>query len=72
MIPLAMISEGKEVRLVSVEAGRGLQSRLSAMGLVPGALLTVMKNDFHGPMLIRVNGSRYALGRGMGLKILVQ
>ena len=72
MVPLAMISPGREVRLVSIEAGRGLQGRLSAMGLVPGAMLTVVKNDFHGPMLVRVNGSRYALGRGMGLKILVQ
>lgn len=69
---LAMVENGRRVRLLAVEAGRGLQARLAAMGLVPGVEIEVLRNLAHGPFVIAVKGSRVVLGRGMAHKILVE
>jgi len=67
-----MIESGRRVRLISVQAGQALQSRLTAMGLAPGAKIDVIRNLAHGPFVIAVKGSRIMLGRGMALKIIVE
>ena len=68
-MPLSIIQTGRRVRLVSVDAGRGLCGRLTAMGLIPGVEIEVIRNSPHGPLLIEVMGSRIMLGRGMAQKI---
>jgi len=70
-MPLAIVQTGRRVRLVTVEAGHGLQGRLAAMGLVPGVEIEVLRNSTHGPFLVAVKGSRIMLGRGMAQKIMV-
>ena len=69
---LAMVDEGKRVRLVAVHSGVGLKGRLAAMGLVPGVEIEVVRNRFRGPFVLEVKGSRMMLGRGMAHKILVE
>lgn len=71
-MPLAMVESGKCVRLLAIRAGRGLRSRLAAMGLVPGVDLVVVRNSLNGPFIVSVKGSRVVLGRGMVHKILVE
>ena len=70
-IPLEVVQVGRRVRLLALNAGRGLQGRLVAMGLVSGVEIKVLRNSMHGPILIEVKGSRIMLGRGMAQKILV-
>lgn len=70
-MPLAIVQVGRRVRFVAVDAGRGLQSRLSSMGLVPGVEIEVLRNSLQGPFLIAVKGSRIMIGRGMAQKIMV-
>ena len=69
--PLSTVKEGQKVRLVSVNAGRGLNSRLTAMGLVPDVEITVVNNSHPGPFVISVKDSKMMLGRGMAQKIMV-
>jgi Fe2+ transport system protein FeoA len=71
-MPLTIVTPGRHVRLVGIDAGYGLQGRLAAMGLVPGADIEVLRNSFHGPFLIAVKGSRIMIGRGMAKKIIVE
>jgi Fe2+ transport system protein FeoA len=70
-MPLSMARAGQRVRLVGVNAGRGLQGRLAAMGLVPGEEIEVVRSDVAGPIVVSVKGSRLVLGRGMALKMEV-
>jgi Fe2+ transport system protein FeoA len=70
-MPLTIVQAGRRVRFVAADAGRGLEGRLAAMGLVPGAEIEVLRNSPQGPFLIAVKGSRIALGRGMAQKIQV-
>ena len=71
MMPLTMAQAGTQVRLIAVEAGRGLQARLAAMGLVPGTEIEVISNGLRGPFIIGVKGSRIVLGRGMAQQMRV-
>ena len=69
--PLATMESGSKVRLVSVQASRGLQARLASMGLVPGVEFEVIRRSKSGPFIVSVKGSRVMLGRGMAHKIMV-
>ncbi len=63
---------GSKVKIVAVRAGHGLFGRLAAIGIVDGALVTVVKNSGQGPVVVDIQGSRFALGRGMAEKIEVR
>jgi ferrous iron transport protein A len=69
--PLSHVEPGRTVRLVTIDAGRGLNSRLAAMGLVPNVEITVVNNTHPGPFMITVKNSKMVLGRGMADKIMV-
>ena len=71
-VPLGSVGAGKRVRLVRVEAGQGLMSRLAAMGLCPGVEVLVVSNRGRGPAVVEVKGTRLALGRGMAGSIRVK
>lgn len=71
MIPLAMVEEGKLVRVAKIIGGRGLISRLSSMGIREGEVIKVISNN-RGPVLISIKEMRFVLGLGISHKILVE
>lgn len=71
-LPLSMVAAGRRVKLVAVDAGKGLKGRLTAMGLVPDVEITVIGSGRPGPFIISVRGSKMVLGRGMAHKIMVK
>ena len=71
-MPLTTAKLGQKVRLRSINAGRGLISRLSAMGIVPGVELVVVNTTLSGPMVVMVKDSKVILGRGIALKMMVE
>jgi Fe2+ transport system protein FeoA len=72
LMPLSMVAPGKKVRLVRINGGRNLRSRLAAMGLMPGTDVEVISGGHGGPCVVSVRDSRLILGRGMALKIEVE
>jgi len=69
--PLSAVKAGETVKLAKIEAGRGLNSRLASMGLLPNVEITVVRNSHPGPFVISVKGSKMMLGRGIAHKIMV-
>jgi ferrous iron transport protein A len=69
---LDKVSEGKEVILISIEAGRGLLSRLLNMGLVPGSKIRVLVNKGGGILVISVHDTEISISRGIAQKLLVR
>jgi len=68
---LSEIGGGTRVTVVGIRGGRGIRNRLTAMGLMPGAKITVLLNGGRGPFVVCVKNSRMALGRGVADKIMV-
>jgi ferrous iron transport protein A len=71
-ISLAQVPPGKRARVEAVNSGRGLASRLAALGLIPGTVVTVLGNAGAGPVIIEARGGRLALGRGQAARIIVR
>jgi ferrous iron transport protein A len=55
----------------SERAIRSCQNR-EGMGLRVGKVVEVLSNQGQGPLLLEVDESRIAMGRGMAMKIVVQ
>jgi len=68
---LSTVRAGETVNLARIDAGRGLKSRLAAMGLVSDVEITVVSDGRPGPFVISVKNSKMMLGRGMAHKIMV-
>jgi len=69
--PLALIKDGEAVKIVSIAAGCGLNSRLRAMGLLPGVEIVVVNNRNSGAFVVKMKESKIVLGRGIANKIMV-
>jgi len=70
MLPLGMLREGEEGRVVTVAGGRGCIRNLMAMGIVPGKRIRVLGRR-GGAMLVSVNGTKFVIGRGLAMKVMV-
>lgn len=70
---LDAVEEGKEVIIKEILGGQGVKRRLYNLGIYPGIKVKVIKNALvFGPILVEVQGSEVALGRGMAAKVDVE
>jgi len=68
--PLPMAPEGARVRIHLLRGGKGLEMRLTSMGLNVGSEL-VVSHHRGGRMVVLRGETRLALGAGMAHKIMV-
>ncbi len=68
---LSQVAVGQTVLVLGLQGGRAVSERLAEFGLVPSARVSVLRNSSHGPLLVAVQGSRLALGRGEAAKVRV-
>ncbi|MHC1625088.1 MAG: FeoA family protein [Methermicoccaceae archaeon] len=70
-MPLIMVPEGSECTIRGINAGRKLSKRLAEMGFTENTRIQVLQSH-GGPLIISLNGSRYTIGRGVAMKIMVE
>jgi len=70
-MPLTKIKEGLKAKLLTIEGGRQMRTRLAALGLLPGTEIEVIQNSGKGPFVVSVRGSRIVIGRGMASRVQV-
>jgi Fur family ferric uptake transcriptional regulator len=70
-IPLAMAAPGEVVRIAGFLGGRGMERRLTSMGLHQGAQVEIINSSGPGPIIVASRQTRIALGHGMASQILV-
>ncbi|PKO03892.1 MAG: ferrous iron transport protein A [Chloroflexi bacterium HGW-Chloroflexi-5] len=68
---LAEIKTGIVVTLQTIKVGSELTSRMTSLGLTPGASIEVLQNFGRGPILVNVRGTHVALGRGEARRLMV-
>ena len=49
-----------------------LQRRLEALGMTSGTSVSVLNSKSHGTLIIKVRGTRFAVGRGISKNIKVK
>lgn len=73
MIPLALIEEGEKVEIVDlIKKGKTMSCHLRDIGVFVGKVVEVINNQRHSPILLKIDDSRIAIGRGMAMKIIVR
>jgi Fur family ferric uptake transcriptional regulator len=72
LMPLTMAKPGERLVLRDFNGGSGVRLRLLTMGLRPGDEIEVISNSNQGQIAIAVDFKRFALGRGLAQKILVE
>jgi ferrous iron transport protein A len=55
-----------------LRGGEEFTHRMASLGFTPGVEVEVMQNYGRGPILVTVRATRVALGRGEGLKLLLE
>jgi len=71
-VDLSQARSGMVVRVKELLGGQRAITRLREIGLVEGSLVKVIDNPIIGPIIIEVNGTKIALGRGMARKVIVE
>lgn len=69
---LSALRTGEHGEVVELAGGRGLLSRMTALGFTPGADVKVIQNYGRGPLIARVRDARIALGRGEAKRVYVR
>lgn len=72
VIPLDMAKPGERLIIEDITGGAKARMRLMTMGLRQGDEIEVITNNGQGQVVVAAEFQRYALGRGLAQKILVQ
>jgi ferrous iron transport protein A len=72
MVPLGLLQFGDRAEVVEVIPDKHSWARIEDMGFRVGKTVEMLNNEGRGPLLIKVDESRLALGRGMAMKIMVR
>jgi Fur family ferric uptake transcriptional regulator len=72
LMPLSYAQEGERGIIEEFMGGSGAQLRLATMGLRSGDEVEVITNRREGQLVVAVNATRLALGRGIAKKIMIK
>lgn len=72
-VPLTALLPGERAKIVALGAGSGRQRHLRTMGLMEGKIVKIVATQpANGPLVVEVEGTQIAIGRGMARQILIQ
>jgi len=69
---LTKIKSGTCARVQFINAGKNAREKLISMGLVPGKEVEVISSSGHGPVVVKVDDTRIALGHGLADKVIMK
>ncbi len=65
-------SIGQSYEVVRLTLPQRIEKRLEALGMTEGTQIDVLNSKDHGTMIIKVRGTRLAVGRGISANIYVR
>ena len=80
MSPLGLLSEGETAEIIEMKSAIVIQCdsdknhmcHAEDMGLRAGRMVEMLRNSGGGPLLLKIDESRIAIGRRMAMKIFVK
>ncbi len=71
--PLSKLGKGKTGIVKSLEKGFGFRVKVFSLGIRIGKKIKVISlQPFRGPIVVKIDNTKIALGRGMAEKIIVE
>jgi ferrous iron transport protein A len=71
-ISLTKAKSGHRYKIIGINGGGEVQTRLASLGIIPGQCIRVLQPGRFGPAMVAVKGAKLALGRGVSAKILIR
>lgn len=72
-LTLGNCGSGEKVVITRMRGGKRRHKRLEDLGLKPGSEVSVIQNEFPGPLIISIiDGKRLVLGKGLAMYIMVK
>lgn len=62
---------GNNYKVQDIKLPVNIEKRLEALGMTRGTLVTVLNSKGHGILIVKIRGTRFALGRNITKNILV-
>lgn len=62
---------GQEYTVATLTLPQAVEHRLEALGMTLGTKISVLENKSRGIMVVKVRGTRFAVGRGITTKVEV-
>jgi len=62
---------GEGYTVTALSLPEAVEHRLEALGMTIGTKLTVLENKSHGILVVKLRGTRFAVGRGITKRIEV-
>lgn len=62
---------GQEYTVAALTLPQSVEHRLEALGMTLGTRISVLENKSRGIMVVKVRGTRFAVGRGITARIEV-
>lgn len=80
MAPLGLLNIGEQAEIAEIKeqkscthgSGKKHLCHAEDMGLRVGKTVEMLNNEGRGPILLKVDESRIAIGKGMAMKIMVR
>ncbi len=69
---LCKLAAGEQGHIRRIGGGHTFTTRMATFGFTPGAQVEMLQNYGQGPVIVKVRGSRVALGRQEARRILVE
>lgn len=70
LLTLSLVAPGQHVRVVEITADQRVTQRLSDLGIIRGATLSIVQDD-GGALLVAVGDTRVGLARGLAHRVRV-
>jgi ferrous iron transport protein A len=72
-IDLTQMKTGESGTVIELYGGYGMVTRLEAMGIRPGVMLTKVSSQImRGPVIVKIGTTQVAIGFGMARKVIVR
>lgn len=72
MVPLGLLGIGERAEVMDVLSEKHPGTRMEDMGFRTGKIVEMLNNAGRGPVLVKIDEARLALGRGTAMKVLVR
>jgi len=72
-VPLSRLRTGERAAIKSFRGGLGIQRRMSSLGIITGKRVKIVSaHPLMGPIVVRIDNMKIAIGRGMANKVIVE